>query len=221
MSNATHWPWIAMLILGAGHGVNPGMGWLFAVALGLQEQKRRAVWRALLPLALGHALAIGAAVLFALLIGQMLPVSLLKWIVALTLLALGVERLRRGRHPRWGGMQVGKRDLAIWSFLMASAHGAGLMVLPFILGTAPAGQANSMHDHAANAAGLPLDLPGEGWFGLVATLFHTTGYLAVTGLLAVIVYEKLGLRLLRTMWLNLDVIWGAALILTALITPFL
>lgn len=206
----------SLVILGLGvvHGINPGMGWLFAVGLGLQEADRRAVWRAMLPLALGHALAIAGAVAAGLVVGGMIPVDPLKWGVAAILLVFGVERIVRGRHPRWVGMQVGFRDLTLWSLLMASAHGAGLMVLPFVLATGGAEPAAMDHlQHSAGPmGGLPLD-------GVLATLLHTAGYLAATAGVAVVVYEKLGLRLLRRFWINLDLLWGLALIVTAVMTP--
>ena len=125
------WFWLAGL--GALHGMNPGMGWLFAVALGLQERSERAVWRALLPLSLGHALAILAVVLPAALVGLVLSPTALKWLVAGALLTFALYRIWRRTHPHWGGMRVGLRDLTIWSALMATAHGAGLMVLPLLL----------------------------------------------------------------------------------------
>lgn len=229
LSAETSWAWIAILLLGAVHGVNPGMGWLFAVALGLQEEDGSAVWRSLLPLALGHAIAIGAALLLAFAIGFVIPLSALKWIVAALLIGVGVERLTRARHPRFGGMQVGPRDLTIWSFLMASAHGAGLMVVPFVLEAASfesgygghAAHAGAAH---AGAGGQPYVLAGlsaDQLAGLSATVVHTIGYLVVTGLIAVLVYRKLGLRLLGKAWINLDLIWGAALIVTGLATPLL
>lgn len=205
-------PWVSLVALGAWHGINPAMGWLFAVALGLQEESGRAVWRALAPLALGHAVAVGVAVLFALLVGAVLPPLVLQWIIATTLVGFGVYRLVRRRHPRWVGMRVGSRDLAVWSALMASAHGAGLMVLPFLLGAAaPA----ASHVHHASALA-----PGS-LTALGATLIHAAAYLMVTGAVAVIVYHKLGLRLLRSAWVNLDVIWGVALIATGLLTLLL
>ena len=208
------WPWAALALLGAVHGLNPGMGWLFAVALGLQERDRRAVWGALLPMAAGHAAAIGAAVAVAAVIGLALPVAMLRWGVAAVLLGFGVLRLARHRHPRWAAMRVSRRDLAVWSFLMASAHGAGLMALPLVLrASAGAGPLGHQH-HLALASGLPDTLD----VGLLATLVHTAGYLAVTLLLAVAVYERLGLRLLRTAWVNLDLVWGVALIGTGLLT---
>ena len=129
----------AMLVmLGAYHGINPGMGWLFAVALGMQERRRAAVCRALLPLGMGHALAVGAAVAIAVLAGAVIPIRHLRWPVAGVLLVLGVSRLFRHHHPRWVGMRVGSGGLTVWSFLMASAHGAGLMVAPIFLNMAAA-----------------------------------------------------------------------------------
>ena len=270
-------PWLALAGLGALHGINPGMGWLFAVALGLQERKGAAVWRALPPLALGHGLAIGVVVALAAVVGLVLPLGWLKWSVAGLLLAMGVYRLFRHGHPRYGGMQVGPLQLTIWSFLMASAHGAGLMVLPIVLGMrargtdaaaeGPAGAdpshgghgmgSGAEHSHAGQGMGSGVGAggmagrdgmgsgveagvmaggdgghaghmdtlfsgiaPGQ-WEALAVTLVHTLGYLLVTGVVAVIVYRKLGLRLLRSAWINLDLIWAGALILTSLVTPCL
>jgi hypothetical protein len=223
MTATTLWPWATLLLLGAAHGINPGMGWLFAVALGLQEQERRAVWRALLPLALGHALAIGAVLALAAALGLVLPPRQLQWLVAAGLFALGVFHLARHRHFRWGGMRIGPRDLTIWSFLMASAHGAGLMALPFVLGAAS--HASAHGPGAAHHAGhVPMVLAGIAEaqsFWLLASGVHTFGYLAATGLVAVVVYEKLGLRLLRTAWVNLDLVWSGALVVSAILTPLL
>ena len=210
------WTWLALAALGAGHGLNPGMGWLFAVALGMQEGRTRAVWRALTPLALGHALAVGAAVLAAAALGRLLPPEVLVWLVGGLLLGLGALRLLRHRHPRYGGMRVGFRELTTWSFLMATAHGAGLMVLPLLVGNSGAGsdpRLSSAHAmHLAEASVVPVS--GPMGTGLWATAMHTAGYLLVTGLIAVVVYRKLGLRMLRTMWINLDLIWGVALVIT-------
>ena len=124
-----------MLLLGAFHGINPGMGWLFAVALGMQERKGSAVAKALVPIALGHALAVGSVVLAAVYLGMALPQNAIRYFVAAILFSLGIYLLVGHRHPRWIRMQVGFRDLTVWSFLMASAHGAGLMVLPVLLGS--------------------------------------------------------------------------------------
>jgi hypothetical protein len=220
MQNASL-PWISLLALGAAHGINPAMGWLFAVGRGLQERDRRALWRAFGPLALGHALAIGAAVLLAITLGQLLPLRWLRWIVAAALLGVGADGLVRHRHVRLGGMRVGARELTTWSFLMASAHGAGLMVLPFVLGAA-ASPAAMLHHHTASLVGghaaplLAAGLGGVDAIGVAAPLVHTLGYLAVTVVLAVVVYEKVGLRILRRAWINLNVVWAAAMVAAAL-----
>jgi hypothetical protein len=206
----TNWNWLGIFGLGAFHGLNPGMGWLFAVALGLQERRRGAVWSALGPLAVGHVLATAAVLLAAVLLGALLPVATLKWIVAGILLALGGLRLVRHRHPRWASMRVSLRGLTVWSFLMAFAHGAGLMVLPLFLNlsaTAHAGGARDAGAHCATAAAAPGPASG-----LLASSIHGLGYLLVTAVIAVVVYEKLGLGLLRRAWINLDLIWAAALL---------
>jgi hypothetical protein len=124
-----------MLLLGVFHGLNPGMGWLFAVALGMQEQKGSAVARSLVPIAVGHAAAIGCVVLTTAFLGMTLPLIVIRYFVAAIMVGLGIYCLVRHRHPRWVRMQVGFRDLTVWSFLMASAHGAGLMVVPVLLGS--------------------------------------------------------------------------------------
>lgn len=222
------WTWVAIAAMGVGHGINPAMGWLFAVGLGLQEGRSQAVWRALPPLALGHALAIATAAVMAVVVGQVVSPDLLQWIVGVSLLTLGGVRLRRHRHPRYGGMRLGFRGLTTWSFLMATGHGAGLMVLPLLVGgtagtaeTGGGGHAgHAMHGvHAVHAALVPVS--GLTDVTLWTTVFHTAGYLLVTGVIAVIVYQKLGLRLLRTMWFNLDVLWGGALIISGALTLLL
>ncbi len=203
--------WV-MVGLGAFHGINPGMGWLFAVALGMQRQKWSAVAQSLLPIALGHALAIGAVVLAALVIGTALPLATIRYAVGALLLGLGLYRLVRHRHPRWVRMQVGFRDLTAWSFLMASAHGAGVMVVPVLLGGGAVEAASHVSGHAhASSAASPLA-------GLLATGVHTVAYLAVTGGIAWVVYRYFGLAFLRRAWLNLDAVWAAALIVTGVVT---
>lgn len=206
---------LTLFALGAFHGVNPGMGWLFAVARGMQERRRAEVWRALLPMGVGHALAVAAAVAVAMLLGAALPVAAIRWAVAAILISLGARRLVRHRHPRLGGMRVGMRGIAAWSFLMASAHGAGLMVVPVLLGgdAAPAHAGHAAHLAAASAGG-----PGGLELALAATAIHAAGYLVVSALAAAVVYEKLGLRFLRTGWLNLDLVWALALIATGGVT---
>lgn len=174
--------WTAMLVLGVYHGINPGMGWLFAVALGMQQSSARGVLRALPPLALGHAGAVGVMVVVAGLAGLVLPVGALRSTVGSILIMLGVHRLWRQRHPRFGGMQVGFRDLTVWSFIMASAHGAGLMVLPFVLGLPADGAAASGHAaHVVSAA------PNAAWTNAAAVGIHTLAYLSSTALAAWVV----------------------------------
>jgi hypothetical protein len=201
-----------MMLLGAYHGVNPGMGWLFAVALGMQEQRGSAVARSLVPIALGHALAIGVVVLAASFLGMALPREAIRYPVAALLVGLGVYSLVRHYHPRWVRMKVGFRDLTVWSFLMASAHGAGLMVVPLLLGGSTVEAADPMAGHHPMSAGVsPLQ-------ALLATGVHTAAYLAATGLIAWVVYSKVGLAVLRKAWLNLNVVWAVALVVTGLVT---
>jgi hypothetical protein len=202
-----------MVLLGAYHGINPGMGWLFAVALGMQEQKGSAVARALVPIAAGHAAAIALVVLAATLVGMALPLIAIRYSVAALLVSLGIYCLVGHWHPRWVRMRVGFRDLTVWSFLMASAHGAGLMLLPVLLSssTVEAAQQMAGHDHVAAASPVA---------GLLATTVHTTAYLAVTGILAWAVYCKFGLALLRRTWFNFNLVWGGALVVTGLAMLF-
>jgi hypothetical protein len=201
-----------MLFLGAYHGINPGMGWLFAVALGMQEQRSSAVVRSLVPIAIGHAMAIGGVVLAATLLGIVLPPAAIRYPVAAVLLALGIYSLARHYHPRWVRMRVDFRDLTIWSFLIASAHGAGLMVLPVLLSSSGVEAGQTMAgQHLTAAAASPLT-------GLLATAVHTAAYLTVTGLVAWVVYRKCGLAILRKAWFNFNLVWAAALVVSGLIT---
>jgi uncharacterized membrane protein (UPF0136 family) len=207
------WPWLAVFGLGLFHGANPAMGWLFAVALGLQEQKRTAVLRALPPIVLGHALSIGIIIAAVLMARISLPHLTLKIAAAAILFAFGLYRLVRSRHPNWVGMRVGFGDLTLWSFIMASAHGAGLMLVPFFL-TSP-DKPNTHHSYSrcgehmwgfANFSGPSL---------LTASVaVHTLGYLLTTALVAILVYEKLGVGMLRHAWFNIDLVWMVALMVT-------
>jgi len=214
---STSLAWAALVALGAVHGINPAMGWLFAVSLGLQERARSSVWGALGPLALGHALAIAAAVAVASMVGRMVPLELLEWVVAALLVSLGIGQLVRHRHPRLGGMRVGGRELVAWSFLVATAHGAGLMVVPFVLDGAPP----TLAGHAPHAVHMAGPMAPDLMDALLASAVHTGGYLLVTGALAAVVYEWVGLRMLRKAWINLDLIWALALVATGVLTPLL
>ena len=156
----------------------------------------------MLPLALGHALAIAAAVGVAVVAGAIVPLRVIQAVVAGVLVALGVRRVFRHGHPRWVGMQVSLTDLTVWSFLMASAHGAGLMVLPLVLGDP---RRRPLHRSGAGCRPRP---------AASATLVHSAGYLSVSAALAVVVFEKLGVGLLRQAWVNLDLVWAVALVVT-------
>ena len=206
--------WVVLIALGAFHGINPGMGWLFAVALGLQEQRRAAVLRALVPLGVGHALAVAVAVILAAAVGAVIPVSSLKWPIAAILLTFGVLRLVRHRHPRWAGMRVSMRGLTLWSFMMATAHGAGLMVVPVFM-TMSTVRASSHAHHMMMATAQT-----SATTATVATGLHAIGYLAVTAVVALVVFEKLGVGVLRRIWFNVDLLWAAALVLTGVMTLF-
>lgn len=217
---------MALFGLGVYHGINPAMGWLFAVALGLQEKNPQAVFRALIPIALGHALSVGAIVAVALMAQASLPPRILKIGAALVLFGFGGYRFFRARHPNWVGMRVGFRDLTLWSFIMASAHGAGLMLIPLLLGASGQGPPpvpdSSAHRHhllfSASQAGPIFSTPV---MGLLAAVVHTLGHLLTAGLIAWLVYEKFGLTLLSKAWINFDFIWVLALMATGLLLLFL
>jgi hypothetical protein len=197
-------PWLTLALLGAYHGVNPAMGWLFAVSRGLQEQSGKAVALALPPIALGHAVSVGATVGVLAAGSAVLSSAALRVAMALFLIGFGLFKLLRPRHPRWVGMRLGFKDLTLWSFVMATAHGAGLMLLPVFL--LAEGGADCASCHAP--AGLALN----SWPGyLAAVTLHSLSMFAGAGAVALIVYFKLGLGLLRRAWFNLDVVWSLAL----------
>ena len=216
----TFWPWLSLLALGAFHGLNPAMGWLFAVALGLQERRLRAVTAALGPIALGHALAIGLAAVAVGTLGLVIPQRLLLALGGAALLGFAASKVAtRFRHPRWVGMRVGPRELVAWSFLMASAHGAGLMLVPVLVSLRGDGVASALahaghlgHVGHESQAGSQALLPA-----LAAVGLHSAAMLAVAGAVAVIVYQKLGVEVLRRAWINLDLIWVGALAVTGAI----
>lgn len=219
------WPWLVVCGLGAYHGINPGMGWLFAVALGLQEKRPSAIARALPAIGLGHALSI-VAVLALLVVAQtQLPIWLCRWAAGLILIGFGGYRLFRFRHPTWSRMRVGFWSLTLWSFIMASAHGAGLMLFPVFLAPDHAPESTltqSMSqtvEHGSEEHSHSEHLRFSGpllWMGAVA--IHTGAHLLTAGLIAWIVYAKLGVSILRQLWYNLDLVWAVALIVAGLWT---
>ena len=196
------WPWLAVAGLGAFHGVNPAMGWLFAVALGLHRGSRRMVLGALPPIALGHALSIGLVALAVMALGVAIDPGIFRVAAGVMLLGWAVYHGIYGhRHRVRVGLTTGLAGLVLWSFLMATAHGAGLMILPALMPLclgAPSGA-----DTTAVAG--------------MAVALHTGAMLAVTALMAVAVYEWVGLAILRRAWLNVDLIWTGALAATGLL----
>lgn len=221
------WPWIALVLLGAFHGLNPAMGWLFAVALGFQERRLRAVVTALGPITLGHALSIGLVAVPVGLLGLVIPQELLLTMIGLVLLGFaGYKIATRFRHPRWVGMRVRPRELVLWSFLMATAHGAGLMLAPVLArmrGEAvPSALAQAGHaGHLAHLghAGHQVPAGGDALSRAVAAVaLHSAAMLAVAALIAVVVYRKLGVEVLRRAWINLDLVWAGAFVIAGGIT---
>jgi hypothetical protein len=213
------WPWLTLAALGAYHGLNPAMGWLFAVALGLQERRRGAVLQALPPIALGHAAAISLVVVVVGVARITIPLDVLRYVCAGALILFGLYKLIRRKHPRWVGMRVGFRDLTAWSFIMASAHGAGLMLVPVLLKLS--GTMHQMehraHEHWGHGVHLFLANPTV-LVDLTAVGLHTLAMFAVMAAVAVLVYEKLGVMILKRTWFNLDLLWAGTLVVAGVIT---
>ena len=197
------WLWLAVAGLGFFHGINPAMGWLFAAGLGLNRNSERVVWLSLIPIALGHALAVGLVLLVVLALGFVVDPVPLQRLAAVVLIAWGAwHAFYGGRHKVRVGMQTGLAGLFLWSFLMASAHGAGLMlipaVIPLCLAAAPA------HELAAS---------GSAVVALLALGLHTATMLAAIGAISIAVYKWIGVAFLRRGWINLDLVWAIALML--------
>jgi hypothetical protein len=210
----TAWPWAAAALLGAYHGLDPSMGWLFAVALGLQERRRARVISALGPIGAGHLVAIAAAALLIAAARITVAASVVRSVGAAILVGFGVFRLWRPRaHPRLGGMRVNGWELALWSFVMATAHGAGLMLVPVLLGMPAPPDEHGLHAHMA---GMTATLHDAGGLMIMQSaaivLVHIAAMLTVMSALAVVVYQWVGLAILRRAWINLDFIWAGALI---------
>ncbi len=221
MSGMAHenWPWLALILLGAYHGLNPAMGWLFAVALGLQEGRREAVVRAFWPIALGHAAAVILVVAAVLAAQVVVPLGVLKYLGAGALILFGLYKLVRRKHPRWVGMRVGFRDLTAWSFIMASAHGAGLMLVPVLLKLSGTMQEMEHQAHEHWGHGVHLFLANAAVLAdFAAVAVHTLAMFAVMGAVAVVVYEKLGVMVIKRTWFNLDLVWAGALIVAGVVT---
>jgi hypothetical protein len=201
------WPPLVFAGLGAFHGLNPAMGWLFAVALGLHRHSRAVVVLALIPIALGHALAVLAVALAVVLLGVVVDQRAIRIGAGALLIGWAAYHALYGaRHRVRFGMQVGMLGLGAWSFLMATAHGAGLMLVPVLI---PLCLAASPAQELTAAGSVPIALAAVG--------VHTLAMLATTGIIALVVYEWFGVGFLRRGWINLDLIWTIALIGTGLI----
>ena len=198
-----HWgAWAAVVGSGVFHGVNPAMGWLFATALGLQRGSRTALLLALPPIALGHAASILLFTSSTAALGAHLPGAVLHACLGALLIAWAAWQHAYGhRHRVRVGMTVGFAGLAAWSALMATLHGAGLMLMPALL---------PLCGGAGGAASLanPLAL------SFAFTALHTVTTLATTAIIAVLAYEYLGLGVLRRGWINFDWLWRGALVAT-------
>jgi hypothetical protein len=195
-------PWLILIALGAFHGLNPAMGWLFAVALGLYRQSRQAVLIALIPIALGHAAAIAVVVYAVMALGTTIDPATFRVASGVLLTAWGGYHLLYGhRHRLRIGLSTGLLGLFAWSFVMATAHGAGMMLIPVLMPLTEAGE------HAQH-----VPVTSSLWIASLAVLVHSLAMLVTTGIVALIVYQWAGLGFLRRGWLNLDLIWTAALI---------
>ncbi|MDE2843854.1 MAG: hypothetical protein OXN21_10790 [Chloroflexota bacterium] len=212
---ATLGPLIGLAALGAFHGMNPAMGWLFAVSLGLQRENVRAIGSAVLYISLGHVASLLVVAVVLALAGYFVPLFWVRIAAGVFLTGFGIYKLALYyRHFRWVGMNVSGRDLIAWSFLMATSHGAGLMLAPVILNLEEEGAGAPDLDHHAGL--LDLSDTAAAW-GIGLTV-HTLAMLTVMLAIALIVYRKLGLAFLRRGWLNVDLLWSAALILAGLAT---
>ena len=190
--------WSAVVLLGAFHGLNPAMGWLFAVSYGLQEKDRGALLRALPPIALGHELAVAPVALAVVLFSSTVTRAVVVGVLAVVLTGFGVYLLLRTRHFTWVGMRLSRWELAWWSFLMSTVTGAGLILSPVLVTAAP------------GAGTLEQALAGPVELALAAALVHGIVMLATSTVVAVVVYEVVGLRVLRSAWVNLDRVWAGA-----------
>jgi hypothetical protein len=200
-------PWLVLAGLGAFHGLNPAMGWLFAAALGLHRKSRSVALVSLVPIAIGHAVSIGIIATAVLTLGLVADQSQLKVAAGLLLVGCAAYHAAYGhRHRVRIGMTTGMIGLGVWSFMMASAHGAGLMLMPALL---PLCVAATPAAELTAGGSLPIALAAIGT--------HLVAMLAVILTITIVVYEWLGLSFLRRGWINFDRIWIAALAAAGLI----
>jgi hypothetical protein len=200
-------PWLILIALGAFHGLNPAMGWLFAVALGLYRKSRSVVLVSLIPIALGHAAAIAVVVYAVVFLGMAIDENVFRIVSGVLLIGWGIFHLLYGhRHHVHVGLRTGLLGLAAWSFVMATAHGAGAMLIPVLMPLEHAAMAD-MGEHAHH-----MPATGSLWVATLAVIVHSLAMLITTGIVALVVYQWVGLDFLRRGWINLDLIWSAALI---------
>lgn len=209
------WPWVTLALLGAWHGLNPAMGWLFGVALGLQKRSRLAIFASLAPIALGHAAAVMLILLLVLAFGWAVPFAWVRGLAVAALVGFGLLRLWRNRHPKWVGMQVNFWDLTKWSALMATGHGAGLMLVPVLLGFRP-----SFCEVDAAWAGTSGGFVASPGLTFVAVAVHTSTHLLVCAVVGWCVYDFIGLNVLRRSWFNVDFVWSLSLLAAGILLAF-
>ena len=213
--NGTDWTpaglWLAVVASGLFHGVNPGMGWPLAVSAGLMEKSSRALVAALWPLTVGHLLAMLLVLLpFALL------VTLVEWQrqiqigASLLVIGFGIFRLLDRRHPR-ALARIRPTQLGLWSFAVAIAHGAGLMLVPIYLGLCRASDLDKGHQAAGALINFNLGM------AVLTSVVHSASMIAAGGLSAWLVYRYLGLKFMQRSWFNLETTWAVSLILVGAI----
>jgi hypothetical protein len=198
--------WLAVVASGLYHGVNPGMGWPLAVSAGLMERSSRALVKALWPLTVGHLLAMLVMIIpFALLVALIERQRQIQIGASLLVIGFGVFRLVNRRHPR-ALARIRPTQLGLWSFAVAIAHGAGLMLVPIYLGLCRAADLDRSHE----AAGVLIRAdPG---MAVVVSLVHSVAMIAAGGSLAWLVYRYLGIKFVSRSWFNLDVTWALSLV---------
>ena len=204
--------WWAVILSGAYHGLNPGMGWPLAVSAALMERKAVAMPKALLLLTTGHLLAM---------IAILLPFSLMIWLVereyeirliaSFIVIGMGIYLLINSKHPRYLA-RIHPAKLGLWSFLSAIAHGAALMLVPIYLGICQIAEDNGSTENSGHLAAQNL-MSNDLFTALGVSLVHTVSMGIAGALLAILVYFWLGLKFISQAWFNLDKIWACSLIL--------
>lgn len=178
---------LVFFLLGLYHGINPAMGWLLATSVGIEYRSRKALFFALIALTLGHATAIGTVIFGIGWLKLYIPFHFIQTITAITLFALGGYHLYRHWHPKWMTLHVGYSTIFFWSFVVASAHGAGIMLIPFLMDKG----------------------------GLLLLCIHTLGYFFAALGASFFLFETLKLNLLQKKWMNFELIWSLSLLITA------